>query len=73
MIAPQTQLSMDALLLLAQMRAATARLRCLEFDIEEVALTLKAGRISAAGALAWLRENDVLSLVLRESDAREAA
>jgi hypothetical protein len=59
----------DATILLAMMRAAEARLRCAAFDIEEVAATLKAGRVSPAGAVAWLRMNGVADLVLHEGSA----
>jgi hypothetical protein len=62
-------MSTDAELLLAMMRAAEARLRCAAFDIEEVELTLKAGRVSPAGAVAWLRMNGVADLVLHEGSA----
>ena len=56
----------DRTVLLGLMRAAVARLRCDEFGIEEVAITLKAGRVSPAGAVAWLRNNGVAELVLQE-------
>ncbi len=36
----------------------------MQVEIDEVAIALKAGRISSAGALAWLRQNDVADLVL---------
>jgi hypothetical protein len=61
----------DTSILLSNMRAASSRLRrdiaerrCELHDIEEVAITLKAGRISAVGAVAWLRANGVAELVL---------
>jgi hypothetical protein len=64
-------MSTDAELLLAMMRAAAARLRCAAFEIEEVAVTLKAGRVSPAGAVAWLHMNGVADLVLHETPAFE--
>jgi hypothetical protein len=62
------------------MRAASGRLRRdiaeLRYelhDIDEVAEVLAAGRISAPGAVAWLRANGVADLVLTISSAEEAA
>jgi hypothetical protein len=60
----------DAEIIVARCRAAVARLRCAELGIEEVAITLKAGRISAPGAVAWLRANDVADLVLNEEPTK---
>ena len=54
----------DAEILLAHMRVAVLRLKLVQAEIDEVAVTLKAGRISPAGAVAWLRENEVADLVL---------
>ena len=57
----------DRDILLAMMRAAVARHRSIAFDIEEIAVTLKAASISPAGAVYWLRANGVADLVLRET------
>jgi hypothetical protein len=61
----------DAEIILARCRAAVCRLRCFEFDIEEAATLLKAGRISTAGAVVWLRDNDVYPIVFPESLNRD--
>jgi hypothetical protein len=58
----------DADVLLARMRVAVCRLRLLQADIEEVAVTLKAGRITPRGAMHWLWENDVLELCLTDAE-----
>ena len=64
----------DAETLLARMRVVSLRLRLAVAEIDEVAVALKAGRVSPAGALAWLRDNDVADLVLPISiNGREIA
>jgi hypothetical protein len=64
--------STDKEIVLARCRAAVCRLRCMEFDIEEAAMLLSADRISTAGAMVWLRENDVFPIVFPESLDRDA-
>ncbi len=57
-------MSTDGEILLARMRVVSLRLRLAAAEIDEVAVVLKAGRISPTGALAWLRDNQVEDLVL---------
>jgi hypothetical protein len=56
----------DAEILVARLRVASARLRLLTADVDEVRAMLSAGRLTAAGALEWCRQGDLLCLLLTD-------
>jgi len=62
----------DGNVLIVAMRAARLRLRLVEADIEEVEVTLACGDIDVAGAIYWLRANEVDDLVLPITDSGRA-
>ena len=63
----------DNNVMLARLGVAVCRLKLMQADIEEVGALLSAGRISAQGALYWLRQNGVLHLCLSNDELEEAA
>lgn len=59
-------------IMLARLRVAVCRARQTVADIEEVGVLLAADRISAAGALHLMWENDVLDLCLTTAEIEGA-
>jgi hypothetical protein len=53
----------DAEQLLAALRCASLRIKLLGCEVDEVGVSLKHGVITAAGALAWLRQIDGLGFL----------
>ena len=71
MTAPPTKPPTDAEIVLARCRTATLRLKLAEAAITQAALPLSKGWISVPGAIAALRDEGVLGLVLPHLDDAE--
>jgi hypothetical protein len=63
----------DAEILLAKCRRASLELRLADASIEEVAVPLRRGWISVPGAIAMLRNNGAVAIVMPELDTEEIA
>ena len=63
----------DAEVLEARLRVASARLRLMTAEVDELGILLASKRISPAGALELMRQGDLLVLCLKDDELAEMA